>query len=112
MSEREEDIATSKTFSKAQRPSDSATLILLRRDDDTPRVLLGRRHSAHAFMPGMYVFPGGRRDQVDCRTRFERDLHPEVLAKLMLRARGVRSVSRARGLAIAAVRETFEETGL
>jgi len=41
-----------------------------------------------------------------------RDLHPDVLAKLMLRMRGGTTASRARGLAVAAVRETFEETGL
>jgi 8-oxo-dGTP pyrophosphatase MutT (NUDIX family) len=112
MTEREEDLSTSRTFVRAQRPRDAATLIVLRHDDDRPRVLLGQRHAAHAFMPNMYVFPGGRLDAADCRVRPNRDLHPDILAKLMLRMRGRTSASRARGLAVAAVRETFEETGL
>jgi 8-oxo-dGTP pyrophosphatase MutT (NUDIX family) len=41
-----------------------------------------------------------------------RDLHPATLAKLMARMRGKPSPNRARGLAHAAVRETWEEAGL
>ncbi|HUF44051.1 MAG TPA: NUDIX hydrolase, partial [Aestuariivirgaceae bacterium] len=46
----------------AIRPRDAATLIILRRDGAKTRVLMGKRHSDHAFMPGKYVFPGGRVD--------------------------------------------------
>jgi 8-oxo-dGTP pyrophosphatase MutT (NUDIX family) len=112
MSEREADLAGSRNFAQAQRPRDAATLIVLRHDDSQPRVLLGQRGAAHAFLPNKFVFPGGRLDLADCRVRPRHDLHPDVLAKLMLRMRGRASVSRARGLAIAALRETFEETGL
>ena len=43
------------------RPKDAATLLVLdRRDDGNHRVLMGRRHMRHRFMPGMFVFPGGR----------------------------------------------------
>jgi 8-oxo-dGTP pyrophosphatase MutT (NUDIX family) len=97
---------------KAQRPRDSATLIVVRHDDNVPRVLLGRRHSDHAFMPNMFVFPGGRLDPGDTRTKVARDLHPLVHEKLLQRMRGRASPSRARGLAVAAIRETYEETGL
>src|SRR5438105_11865461 len=112
MSDREDDFAALRSFAKALQPRDAATLILLRHDADGSRVLLGQRHAGHAFMPNLYVFPGGRRDAADCRVEPRRDLHPDVLAKLMLRMRGGTSASRARGLAVAAVRETFEETGL
>lgn len=94
------------------RPRDAATLILVRRDGDIPRVLLGKRHGSHAFMPNKYVFPGGRLDASDSRTRPLRDLDQAVLAKLMARMRSKASAARARAFAVAALRETFEETGL
>jgi 8-oxo-dGTP pyrophosphatase MutT (NUDIX family) len=94
------------------RPSDAATLIIMRRDGGTTRVLMGRRHSSHAFLPGSYVFPGGRVDTADCRFKPAADLDPAVAEKLMVKMRGRPSLARARGLAMAAVRETFEEVGL
>jgi 8-oxo-dGTP pyrophosphatase MutT (NUDIX family) len=94
------------------RPSDAATLIILSRDGGKRRVLMGRRHASSAFMPGKYVFPGGRVDAADCRLRPAADLDPAVAGKLMVRMRGRPSLARARGLAMAAVRETFEEVGL
>ena len=42
------------------RPRDSATLILIDRSGPVPKVLLGRRHERHRFLPGKFVFPGGR----------------------------------------------------
>jgi 8-oxo-dGTP pyrophosphatase MutT (NUDIX family) len=108
----DEDLSTSRRFADTQRPRDSATLILIRRDGRLPRIFLGKRHATHAFMPELYVFPGGRLDRSDCRTPIAKDLHPDVLRKLTLRMRGGASASRARGLAVAAIRETFEETGL
>src|SRR5262245_23134114 len=112
MTEPEADLATSRSFTAAQRPRDAATMIGIRHDDNEPRVLLGQRHAAHTFMPDKFVFPGGRLDAGDCRVSARHDLHPDVLAKLLIRMRSRASPSRARGLAIAAVRETFEETGL
>jgi 8-oxo-dGTP pyrophosphatase MutT (NUDIX family) len=47
------------------RPKDAATLILVDRVADVPRVLLGKRHERHKFMPGKFVFPGGRVDPAD-----------------------------------------------
>jgi 8-oxo-dGTP pyrophosphatase MutT (NUDIX family) len=93
-------------------PRDAATLIIVRRDDAKPRVLLGKRHGGHAFMPNKFVFPGGRLDSADCRMAVAHDLTPATLAYLIRRMRGRPSVARARGLALAAVRETFEEVGL
>ena len=102
----------SKLHARVQTPSDSATLILVRRDADVPRILMGQRHGGHAFMPNKYVFPGGRLDLTDTRIKPAHDLAPATLAKLMTRMRGRASASRARGLAIAAIRETLEEAGL
>lgn len=90
------------------RPSDAATLVLVRREAATPRILMGRRHSGHNFMPNKWVFPGGRVDPGDFHAPYATDLRPEVAAKLHLTARP----RLARALALAAVRETFEEAGL
>jgi 8-oxo-dGTP pyrophosphatase MutT (NUDIX family) len=90
------------------RPKDAATLIVVRRDRDGPRVLMGERHQRHAFQPGKLVFPGGRLDAGDQRLAVPHDLAPAVMARV---AAGT-GEARARGLALAAVRETFEETGV
>jgi len=90
------------------RPKDAATLILVRRDAKAPRILMGRRHDGMAFHPGKYVFPGGRLDPCDQRVAAGGELKPEVMEKL---TRDI-SPARARGLALAAIRETFEETGV
>lgn len=95
------------------RPRDAASIMLLDRSGGNVRVLMGRRHGSHAFMPDLYVFPGGRCDPTDYRLEFSGDLQPAVLQALK-RTEGRRplSDSRARALALAAVRELHEEAGL
>ncbi|MDO8977143.1 NUDIX domain-containing protein [Reyranella sp.] len=90
------------------RPRDAATLILVRMRGSTPEVLMGCRAAAHAFMPNRYVFPGGKVDPDDARVPVATSLDPFVNERLMRSA----SAQRARALAVAAVRETFEESGL
>ncbi|MBS0294710.1 MAG: NUDIX domain-containing protein [Proteobacteria bacterium] len=90
------------------RPKDAATLILVRRDGPEPRLLMGRRASGHVFMASKWVFPGGRIARSDYRAPAATELKPETQA---LVDRGLKS-PRARGLGMAAIRETFEETGL
>ena len=98
----------------AIRPRDAATLILIQGEGTGIRVLMGRRHERHAFMPGKYVFPGGGVEPADSRVKPLTDLHPDTRAKLMaqLKGRGRASPARARALAMASLRETFEETGI
>lgn len=93
------------------RPRDAATLILLDKRDGQFVVLMGRRHSRHAFMPGKFVFPGGRTDPADSRIKVTQDLHPDEEAKLRAGA-GRTSAARARAIALSAIRETYEEAGL
>ncbi len=91
------------------RPRDAGTLILLRRRAaGSPEVLMGRRHPDQAFAPDNYVFPGGRVDPEDGKVRPLAPLRAEVAERLAKSCTG----RRARALAMAAVRETFEETGL
>src|SRR5829696_1630757 len=93
------------------RPKDAATLIIIDRDGPSPKVLMGRRHAVHKFMPGKFVFPGGRIEGGDRSMPVAGALHARAEAALL--ARVIRpSASRARALALAAIRETFEETGL
>jgi 8-oxo-dGTP pyrophosphatase MutT (NUDIX family) len=94
------------------RPRDAATLILVDQSSGEPRVLLGRRRADLVFMPGRFVFPGGRVDLADRHIAVEDDLHPGNTDRLMVAMRGNPSAQRARALALAAVRETFEEAGL
>src|SRR5205807_6364422 len=93
------------------RPKDAATLILVDRDGRMPKVLLGKRHTRHKFMPGKFVFPGGRVDPADRHMPVARSLDPGAQANLMKRVAHP-SPAGARALALAAIRETFEETGL
>lgn len=97
---------------KTLRPKDAATLMLIDRSAGGWRVLMGKRSARHVFMPDTYVFPGGRRDPRDHALPFETDLHPCVLHKLLHESRGRLSPARARALALAALRELHEETGI
>ncbi len=93
------------------RPRHAATLIIVRRDAKKPRLLMGRRHGGHSFMPDKWVFPGGRVDRGDFNAPSANELDPEVKAKLILTARHD-SPLLPRALGLAAIRETFEEAGL
>jgi len=100
-----------KRRSPTLRPRDAATLILVDRSGARPLVLMGRRHASHKFMPGKYVFPGGRIEPGDRRMSVAGPLDGLIEDKLMARTRRP-SPGFARALALAAIRETFEETGL
>lgn len=90
---------------KPVRPKDSGSLIVLRHQGEGLEVLMGRR-ARKAVFGGVFVFPGGKVDPADRSVGFASDLAPEVLARISKDRR------RARGFSVAAVRETFEETGL
>lgn len=94
------------------RPKDAATLLILDRDGAATRVLMGRRHMKHTFMPGKFVFPGGRVDPADSRIRIASGYHPAVEEKLSRDLKGPKTSARVRALALAAIRETYEEAGL
>lgn len=66
---------------------------------------MGRRRREARFTPGVYVFPGGRVEPDDRRARPATGLACGDWGAF-------RSAAHARALAMAAVRETAEETGL
>ncbi len=90
---------------------DAATLILIERAGGGLKVLMGRRHAGHKFMPGKFVFPGGAMDPEDEAMAVAGPLDERVAARLVSKTKR-RSQAYARALALAAIRETFEETGL
>ncbi len=91
------------------RARDASTLILLDRSGPQPKILLGRRHAGHVFMPDRLVFPGGRVDPDDHRIKLAAPL-PHSIEQRLVACAG--TVGRARALAVAAIRELYEETGL
>src|SRR3981189_2290695 len=94
-----------------RRPVDAATLILVDRTATTPKVLVGKRHDKVVFMPGKFVFPGGRVDKTDNRVPVAAAIPGELEANLLKGSPKI-APSRARALAVAAIREACEETGL
>lgn len=103
-----QDLLDAPATGERQRPKDAATLILTRSRGSAAEVLMGRRAPGHVFMAAKWVFPGGRIDRSDFRAAAGTELHPRSAALLEASL----PPHRARALALAAVRETFEETGL
>ena len=101
-----QDLADAPRTGHGQKPKDAATLILVR-GDRKPEVLMGRRAPGHVFMASKWVFPGGRIERSDFTAADAGDLAPDAL-RLLTRETDAR---RARALAMAAVRETFEGRG-
>lgn len=87
---------------------DAATVILVRRDAGAPRLLMGQRGRGAAFMAAKFVFPGGAVDAEDAGTPAARPLPPETAWRLAQRA----EPALAHAVAMAAIRELWEETGL
>lgn len=93
-------------------PRPAATIVLLRDGVQGPEVLLLKRTRSAGFVPGAYVFPGGRVDAADAGEA------------LVARLDGLDAQAAARRLELpdadppalayylAALREAFEETGI
>jgi 8-oxo-dGTP pyrophosphatase MutT (NUDIX family) len=116
---------------------DASTVVLLRDADSGsdasadssssgrggPEVYMVQRHRGNKFMANAHVFVGGRVDDDDCDERLEPRLcgrdaaaraqtlgyeHDTPCLSTPIRA----CIERARGFYVAAVRETFEESGI
>lgn len=92
------------------KPKAAASLVLLDMRGTEPRVLMGRRNANLRFMPGKFVFPGGRVETADGEIAAADSLSETVADQLARRNR--RDAPAPQALALAAIRETFEETGL
>jgi 8-oxo-dGTP pyrophosphatase MutT (NUDIX family) len=97
---------------KPVEPRPAATIVLLRDTDVGVEVLLLRRNRSAGFVPGAYVFPGGRVDGSDATEElltFVDGLTAEAAAK---RLGLVDGDPPAIAYYLASVREAFEETGI
>lgn len=106
--ESDRDLADAPRVGGRQVPRDAATLILTRGHPGEAQVLMGRRAQGHVFMASKWVFPGGRIDRSDFGAASASTLPAADAARLTREV----PARRARALALTAVRETFEETGL
>lgn len=86
----------------------AATVILVRRGTEAPEVLMGQRGAGAAFMPSKFVFPGGAVDAGDVEVPLVAPLPRPSEARLSQGA----EPALAHALAVAAIRELWEETGL
>lgn len=88
-------------------PRDASTVVIVR-PASTPQILILKRPAAMKFAAGAYVFPGGRVDAADSDPRIGwHGPAPEDFGEKL----GA-SPETARALVVAAVRETYEESGV
>jgi 8-oxo-dGTP pyrophosphatase MutT (NUDIX family) len=88
-------------------PRDAATIVLLRDGDAGLETYLMRRHSTMEFAAGMYVFPGGKVQDSDRLVETWVGPSPQEWGERL----GC-DADTAGGLVVAAIRETFEESGI
>jgi 8-oxo-dGTP pyrophosphatase MutT (NUDIX family) len=93
-------------------PRLAASLILIDHSfEAVPKLLLGRRHANHVFLPGKFVFPGGRSEPEDAKMTVLGTLAPQAARRLSQPATG-NAIAAPEALALTAIRELFEETGM
>lgn len=93
-------------------PRPAATLMMLRDGTAGLEVFLLKRHGLSDVLGGAYVFPGGKLDLQDCD--IDPDAHldqPSAVLHASLNEPGI-DLATATGLYVAALRETFEESGV
>lgn len=77
-----------------------------------PKIFLGRRRADNVFLPDKWVFPGGRCEAEDQHVAAAGRLSDVDLVALAWGAHSSSQQKVAASLAVTAVREVFEETGL
>ncbi|MCP4005623.1 MAG: NUDIX hydrolase [bacterium] len=93
----------------AATPVPASTVILLRDGQPSPEVLLLERHAKSEFLPDLYVFPGGRVEDQDHALA---DRITGLDATGASAALPTVAAELALGFFVAAIRETFEESGI
>lgn len=90
---------------------DAASILLVDISGAAPRLLMGQRQPGNVFLPDKWVFPGGRLETSDAHATPAAPLDPGDAHALLAGLPGRPPASFAVALAVAAVRELFEETG-
>lgn len=88
------------------RPRNASSLVLYEKRGEQIFLLMGKRAKGHKFLPDVFVFPGGRVDTADFSSECKAPLTEDVSKYLSSPG------SMSHAVATAAVRETYEETGL
>ena len=97
---------------KSKKPLPASTVILVRDDCGPLQVYLVARSKQASFMPGNYVFPGGKVDPADRNAAYwiaaaDLDHH-----KIIKRFGDTLQLEELVSFCVTAVRETFEEIGV
>jgi 8-oxo-dGTP pyrophosphatase MutT (NUDIX family) len=92
-------------------PVPSATVMVVRDGEAGLELLLVRRHANSGVLGGVHVFPGGKLDAADRRVAPHALDRPAQGCLAALGEEGL-DLDTAVGLHVAALRETFEESGL
>lgn len=93
-------------------PSPAATVVVLRHGSSGVEVLMLQRHARSGFMANAYVFPGGRVEPQDRDSAFVGHLLADAMAVELDRMEALTDVASALSHWVAAIRETFEESGI
>jgi len=97
-----------KNNSKSKEIKDAATIVIVRKENNKYKILMGQRGKEAVFMPNKFVFPGGAYEKNDSLVPFSKPLPDEEKTLLSLKS----SMSRSESLAATVIRELWEETGL
>ena len=113
MTSKQSDYDTNAASTNTERVFDAASLVIIKKDGNgTASVLMGQRHPDSRFLPNKYVFPGGRYETGDSCVATAGQLSQHSVNHLMLSVPATTHAREMRGLALTAIRETFEETGI
>ena len=96
----------------AMEPVDGSSVVVYERRAGRVHLLMGQRHKTQAFMPDRFVFPRGRVDPGDAAISFAAGLPARLRDLLLLEMVAPPAPERAQAIAVAAVRELYEEAGL
>ena len=92
-------------------PVTAATIIIIRQQREELQIYLLKRHLRSSFMAGKYVFPGGIVESTDKRVSVWREYVDLDLEEITWQLGGDLSGAEVLPFAVAAIRETYEETG-
>ena len=87
---------------------DASSVIIVREDGPVPKVLMGQRGKAAAFMPNKFVFPGGAVDPIDADVKLLSQPNEICLNRLKEHS----NINPSHAFLTSAIREIWEETGL
>ncbi|MEE2786480.1 MAG: hypothetical protein VX589_04010 [Myxococcota bacterium] len=90
-------------------PQDAATVIVYRRHPEL-QIFMVKRHARSKFMANAMVFPGGRLESTDLDESWSD--HLDITGEEAAHRLNEADIPKARGLLIAAIRETFEEAAI